>query len=215
MDPNCNYDCENCDRKDECENYCKGRTHVLADVNSLKEFERIPNPELINEDDLLLIEDETGQLKTVKYKDLIHRAALESGLIGPIGPTGPTGHPGVDIVEEYDNPDPEAVIWVKEGIYPEEDLANNIESYLYDFIVCGEYDTPYEDPAVTDKTLIYFQVDEEQDGSDIRVVKIPNDQTAFQRQLDILRERIDDVANTRVQVYDEEGYIDPPEELEE
>ena len=175
----------------------------LGDINSLKEFERIPHPELIDEDDLLLIEDENGKLRSVKYKDLISSAALEAGLVGPTGPQGEKGHPGVDIVEEFDEPDPEAVIWVQEGEYPEEDLANNIDGYLHDFIRFGE-ESPYENPEVTDRTMIYLQIDERLEQSNIRVIKVPNDESNFQKQLDLLRNRLDALEDDYVEVYDEE-----------
>ena len=155
-------------------------------------------------DDLLLIEDENGKLRSVKYKDLISSAALEAGLVGPTGPQGEKGHPGVDIVEEFDEPDPEAVIWVQEGEYPEEDLANNIDGYLHDFIRFGE-ESPYENPEVTDRTMIYLQIDERLEQSNIRVIKVPNDESNFQKQLDLLRNRLDALEDNYVEVYDEDS----------
>lgn len=182
---------------------------TLGDINSLKEFERIPNPELIDPDDLLLIEDEKGQLRSVKYKDLVSGvlSELDDYAQGPTGPQGPKGEPGVDIVEEFEEPDPEAVIWVKEGISPEEDLSNNIQSYLADIIKVGDED-PRENPEVDENTIIYFQTDETLKQSDIKVVKVPNNESDFQKQLDKLKNRIDDLTEEYVQVYDEDSTDD-------
>lgn len=186
----------------------------LGDINSLKEFERIPHPELIGEDDLLLIEDENGELRSVKYKDLISSAAIEAGLVGPTGPQGEKGHPGVDIVEEFDEPDPEAVIWIQEGEYPEEDLEHNIDGYMHDFIRFGE-ESPYENPEVTDRTMIYLQIDERLEKSNIRVIKVPNDESTFQKQLDMLRNRIELLEGEQLEVYDEEFEEDEDIDIDE
>lgn len=168
----------------------------ITDINSFKEFERIPNYELLNDDDLLLIETDDGELKSVKYKDLI-QGAVKDGLIGDTGPQGPKGDSGVDIVEEFDTPDEDAIIWIKEGIAPEEDLANNIEGYLYDFFKVGE-EQPSLNPEVNEKTMLYFQIDETLPQSQIKFVKVPNDESDMQKQIDILRNQIENMGDVYI-----------------
>lgn len=178
---------------------------TLGDINSLKEFERIPNPELIDPDDLMLIEDEKGELRSVKYKDVISGvlSELDDYTQGPTGPTGPKGEPGVEIVEEFEEPDPDSIIWVKEGISPQEDLANNIDSYLNEIIKVGEGD-PRENADIDDKTMIYFQVDDTLPSSNIKIIKVPNNESDFQKQLDKLRQQLDLLTSEYVQVYQED-----------
>lgn len=178
---------------------------TLGDINSLKEFERIPNPELIDPDDLMLIEDEKGELRSVKYKDVISGvlSELDDYTQGPTGPQGPKGEPGVEIVEEFEEPDPDSIIWVKEGISPQEDLSNNIDSYLNEIIKVGEGD-PRENADIDDKTMIYFQVDDTLPSSNIKIIKVPNNESDFQKQLDKLRQQLDLLTSEYVQVYQED-----------
>ena len=178
----------------------------INDINSFKEFERIPNPELLNDDDLLLVETENGELKSVKYKDLI-KGAAKDGLIGDTGPQGPKGDPGVDIVEEFGTPDESAVIWVKEGISPEQDLANNIEGYLYDFFKVGE-EVPSLNPEVNERTMLYFQIDETLPQSQIRFIKVPNDESDIQKQIDILRDKIESLGDSFIDSIGDDEFID-------
>lgn len=184
----------------------------IDDINSFKELERIPHPELLNDDDLLLVETEDGELKSIKYKDLI-KGATREGLIGDTGPQGPKGDPGVDIVEEFGTPDEGAVIWIKEGIAPEQDLSNNIEGYLQDFFGIGE-EVPNLNPNVTDKTMIYFQIDETLPENQLRFIKVPNDESDIQRQIDLINDKIDNLSDSFIGSIGDDEFIIDLDEME-
>lgn len=181
----------------------------INDINSLKEFERIPNPELISDDDLFLVETENGELKSVKYKDL-GEGISKDGIIGDTGPVGPKGDPGIEIVKEGEVPSSEdTILWIQEGESPDEDIASNIQSYLGEIFMCGDT-PPTQNPYVTANTLLYFQIDDNLPESNIRFLKVPNDQSDMQKQIDALQQKFDKLPEVFVQ---SEGYnidFDPP-----
>lgn len=109
----------------------------IRDIRSLKELERIPNPEFLEDDALLLVEQD-GEAKSIKYSDLVSGIPdmISDALIGETGPIGPTGPSGVEIVKQGYDPSEDTEIWIQEGEYP--DFHKNINSYMKEFISDSE-----------------------------------------------------------------------------
>ena len=177
---------------------------MIMDVNSFKEYEKIPNPELIDEEDLILVETKDGELKSVSYKDL-GLGISKDGIIGETGAQGIQGNSGVAIVEENKEPDVTAKIWIKEGIEAQQDLQNDILSYVHDVFMVGGED-PRFNPEVTERTMIYFQVDDDLPDNNVKFFRVPNDESDMQKQIETLHTRMDKLPEVFVQA--DENIID-------
>lgn len=177
----------------------------LKDIKNLSELDRISNPELLDEDDLLLVENTDKEKASIKVKDLVTGIVDFAGddLIGPTGPTGPTGPCGVEIVEEGEELDPEseAVIWIQEDEDP--DFHKNINSYMQEFVKSGKED-PNELMArpdyngMLDNTMIYFQVDDNLPNSNLSVSEAEVTIGQLLSQVNLLASRLAEYENKYV-----------------